>query len=1378
MATVRLDNGEEIKTVPGWAISGGTSAPSSSTQPSKGSKTGGKMVIDGKVVETVSFTPEKAQPAETDSPATKRKQPSNIKQSSLAKEAIRSVHSTAGAATGGVLGGLAGLVVNPLDTAQAVVRSTLAAPSIQAARRGEGPDWREKLLFPGDEGTADYAQYLSRNLLKTPEPRNTTEKVVQEVASGLGSVASGVGTGRVLEKGAQAAGKATSNLGKFLAEAPAAQAAGSAALPVTSSAASALGLGQASSTAVGLVSSLAFGGLAGRAFDAKALKTTQAEVTQVTDRLEKSIRQEKAVGEATKAGLKKTGKETAEGKPVLKVTAESKPSPKVPEKETPVEGIKVSETTTLVDTGRKTTTGRPIFSAKVTKTPDVPEIEQFSTKPQPSKAVQEATKIVEETTKGWKNPPKINIVDTLADLPDTVKAAAKKAGKGVKAFVDDVTGEVFAIAKAHSSPEALKATIYHEALGHTGLSNLFGKQRDAQLLKLYNESPFLRNKVDRWMEANPEAYPSVSDRRAKARAVDEVFASMSEQGGPQTLSKKFLDVAERQIRQFARRMGFKNVDYTEKEIRAILAKAHETVTEGTNVKPVKGKSSLRFSREGPLGMKSLSEDAFDTVSDISEFLEVVGAKASPKTPRTIEEIKQGSRKFRARDLAKSQNLEQKEIAERTEAVKTALASMGDEFNRLTSSVALGASPVKDQQRLFVLLNRALSMAEYARGNISESARVLRLAQEMSQSTKRMKQLFDEAVKKGSSDEEIMLIFSRGYQEMLRSGGKDAAMNFIIRSAPSFRHEISVFDKAQSIIFNAMLGHVKTWGLTGINVTSTTMNMLFEGAEIWTRAGYSAVFRPFDIDRTTFSEAASMTFGYLHALRNFRMYDQMFQALAHGADPTAPLTKFGVRPRSIKNPAASAIFELPSRVMSAEDAFFQNVQRMATLHRLAAREVMQKNPSLSFGTKAFNKKLAEVVKNPSQKMLDEAVDQGRRISFRDHDKISRVTKKLQSFYKPKYGLKEDAKTGEKYIGVVDSKPMRAGKLLLSTMLPFTSTLDRVLSQTLAKSPLRVFHKNFWRDMQAGGVKREAALARLGLAGAFTVYVMDRVDKEEVTGTPPINWQKALALEAGKPFEAVKSKDGKTYESYHGIDPLAGIVSTIANANRNLDMLEPGSNVFDGIEATSLALMSGMSNLSFANSLANVAEAASASVAITQGDEAKVRDVTRLAGNTVAAPFAHNLVKYINEKFFDSYQRDTRGTMGSMDRLIGRVEGTWPGLSSKLPKKHDVYGREMKNRLHNRPVEKDPAVIELHRIESMVPQVVVGPVGATVKEQKLNASQYQEYQKRAGGYLLDSFRERIKESDWEDKPLPLKIQEITKIRDKTRRQARDELFPASS
>ena len=175
---------------------------------------------------------------------------------------------------------------------------------------------------------------------------------------------------------------------------------------------------------------------------------------------------------------------------------------------------------------------------------------------------------------GWKANIKVNVVDSVDDLPPTLKEAViRDNAQGAQGFVT-AEGDIYILASNLDDVSDAAATLYHEGLGHLGLRALFNKRLDGVLQQIYDGNKKLRDEADTWFEENSGAYPD--DSNPKLRALEEVLAIQSEEGRVDaSIWAKITAI----IKDMGRRLGIK-ASFSDSEVRAILAMAHDQIING------------------------------------------------------------------------------------------------------------------------------------------------------------------------------------------------------------------------------------------------------------------------------------------------------------------------------------------------------------------------------------------------------------------------------------------------------------------------------------------------------------------------------------------------------------------------------------------------------------------------------------------------------------------------------------------------------------------------------------------------------------------------------------------------------------------------------
>lgn len=192
---------------------------------------------------------------------------------------------------------------------------------------------------------------------------------------------------------------------------------------------------------------------------------------------------------------------------------------------------------------------------------------------------------VNTTAKGWTNAPKMEVHTNFRELKGIDDNALGVYREDGTVLLN--TEAILARAQERNvAPEAVvDSVVFHEALGHYGMTQRWGDELDNVLGTIYdNANPLLREKIDEWIRKNPNAYKYSPQNAAKEdprwqaiRATEEVMAKWSEKNG--VLPKRVWDTILNRIKNYARDMGL-NLKVSEREVKAYLATAQRRVTEG------------------------------------------------------------------------------------------------------------------------------------------------------------------------------------------------------------------------------------------------------------------------------------------------------------------------------------------------------------------------------------------------------------------------------------------------------------------------------------------------------------------------------------------------------------------------------------------------------------------------------------------------------------------------------------------------------------------------------------------------------------------------------------------------------------------------------
>jgi len=182
---------------------------------------------------------------------------------------------------------------------------------------------------------------------------------------------------------------------------------------------------------------------------------------------------------------------------------------------------------------------------------------------------------VQEVMGSWKNAPETSIVQKADELPEEVLNDIKDQGLENDVMGFEHNGKITYIAD-NIDPELLSTVTYHEALGHHGLKQQFGRHLDTIVKEMYDGNKAFKAEVDAWRKdpANHGAYEEYDN--PIARIAEEVLAEKANNG--KIDSGTFRKLATL-VKQYARKMGVK-LNYSDNEIMSILSMSHDRVING------------------------------------------------------------------------------------------------------------------------------------------------------------------------------------------------------------------------------------------------------------------------------------------------------------------------------------------------------------------------------------------------------------------------------------------------------------------------------------------------------------------------------------------------------------------------------------------------------------------------------------------------------------------------------------------------------------------------------------------------------------------------------------------------------------------------------
>lgn len=547
-----------------------------------------------------------------------------------------------------------------------------------------------------------------------------------------------------------------------------------------------------------------------------------------------------------------------------------------------------------------------------------------------------------------------------------------------------------------------------------------------------------------------------------------------------------------------------------------------------------------------------------------------------------------------------------------------------------------------------------------------------------------------------------------YDRALRVvGGRENAERFIQRlndiwtrdvpdaakKADTFRFlrsmgETTNFRRVNEVWVNSILSGLRTQEINFISNTvfglaQPGVRLLAAGVEAATTLGGRT--RPRQI---FFSEAGSYALGMARGLpAGLRKALHILRAGYDLDDVTrwVEIGKFG-RAQAIGGPVG-AVINLPVRLLAASDAVFRVMGLQAELYAQATRVAAREGLSGA----AFSRRVAELVANPTDDMLEAATKQSKYVTFQSEpDRVTRLL--LQA---------------------------RREVPALGFVVPFVST-----PVNLAKRGFEFSPAGFVIAAKAtAGAARSTAIARAMVGSAVMSAFAFKFLSGELTGAPPKGQaQRDEWYRSGKQPYSVRI--GDAWVEFSRLEPFLTPVRWMASA---WDVFRESGEVDEDTAMRAIsAFMSAVKDQTYLEGVANLLDA--------------IEDPARF-GETFLSRVASGFVPF--SAALRSAAQATDPFVRQPEGIGERVAAGLPGLSQAVRPRLDAFGRPIERIPTQQgigavtdprrvsPVRTDPVDVELARVRGAVPDLSpVGFVGRTVGGVKLDDAQRFRYQELAG------------------------------------------------
>lgn len=762
---------------------------------------------------------------------------------------------------------------------------------------------------------------------------------------------------------------------------------------------------------------------------------------------------------------------------------------------------------------------------------------------------------------------------------------------------------------------------------------------------------------------------------------------------------------------------------------------------------------------------SLSDAEVNTIADAQYLINRLTEGYEPQQRRSWAESKEEARAL-GLDNATVKRIQKKGV----DQFDTRLFQYDAITNRLTEELAelLPKMNARDmtlarKEKFMTLLTNAQLMYARVLDETSEVARALNAVKAIQNSKRNLDNLNRvlSEYQDGSgnmlgafADDEVTMKFATQLQQMLNDGnpaGAALAVRQILKPywwqyVLSFRH---------AMMLSGLATHAKNTADNAMMITRNLEEKIMALPGQAVRAGLAKAGKATK-DGVSVEEVAAHSYGLLRALMDSSTYKNAAKSFREGHGSTPYSAKIEMQDAHI--PYVGKVNDF----LYAQDTFFRAFHQNASLYSLGVRKARQEGFT---GRRAFEEGAAKA-HNPTPEMIKEADQLSDEALLVDTPSL--FSSKLESLKAIRPNM-----TGAE----------QTGAFVANMLFPFFRVTDRLLFQALRRAgPLAYLDKNTRADLEAGGARRDIAIARATFGGALIWYYWNEAGGEELEGAGDPDYRKRQALEAGgwRP-NSVKEDDRYVDAtalnlSFLPWDTQNAVAANVASIREAYDR---GEDVSEQLGLAAQALMNVLASQSYGENLASYF----GPIADTNPDTAGPSWANFVGGQ--ASAFVPAAVRQMNQQVVDPVKRDTSGDKSFGDRVAGRIMSGIPGLSDNLPARRDVYGDVVPQGrttfgMNNYTEIKDDLVsTELTKLEKSTDKTVV--VGApssfqmesapdvttrygTAKEGKvkLSAEGKQEWQRALGEFLREDMMEWVTSEDWVQMSNEEKIEVVKEVR----------------
>ena len=622
--------------------------------------------------------------------------------------------------------------------------------------------------------------------------------------------------------------------------------------------------------------------------------------------------------------------------------------------------------------------------------------------------------------------------------------------------------------------------------------------------------------------------------------------------------------------------------------------------------------------------KNINLNRLDTTEDVQSLLDSV-AEASPLDINNArrQKITQKETEALADDLGLtvedllSRRAGEALNAEQAVAARKLLVSSGENLIRLSNIAKSGGDVDVALFRRAMAQHRAIQLQ--VSGMTAEAGRALQSFRILAGSGLEQERAIKEALDAAGG-----LTDNQALAQMMSEITDPTALGRFVAKA----EKATTLDMFYEVWINALLSNPATHAVNMISNASVVASSVLERK-------VASIFG----SEVAAGEASAQIKGIVEGAKDG--WKLAAKALRTG-ESTDPLTKIDVQNRSsisAKNLELSGGFgraanyigtavRTPGRFLLAGDELFKSIGYRMELQSLAYRQAY--NEGLE--PVEFAKRVQEILDNPPANIKLASTDAARYQTF---------TNEL----------------GDIGTGIQN---LRDKTMLGRLVMPFLRTPINVAKYAMQRSPLAPTMPTFRADMEAGGARKDLALARLALGSTSMAVVSSMAQQGQITGNGPANYdaKRILEMSGWKPNSILI---GDTYYSISRLDPIGNVLMMAANVTEIIGQAPDETSRLDVATAAIISVANSLTNATFFNGFAEFIGAYASAVADPENKQnVGIKYLERLFSSAVPSGVA----AYTRIK--DPYIRLTDG-------LVDKIKSRLPNYSKDLPPRRNMFGQ---------------------------------------------------------------------------------------------------------